>query len=147
MLDYACSEIAAVTGGRLVGPDSRITGVSYDSRATRPGELFFALPGGQVDGHRFVDAAFAVGAAAAVVNPARLGTARRAGPVIEVSDPLSALGTLAAWQGANYPRPRLNVNWSRNKSWLRRKRSLRWWKSLLRRSKHGARRDESAKLR
>ena len=29
MLEYACSDIAAITGGRLIGRDTRVTGVSF----------------------------------------------------------------------------------------------------------------------
>lgn len=42
-------------------------GVSIDSRCLRKGELFVALEGKKTDGHYFIDEAFKVGAAAAVV--------------------------------------------------------------------------------
>src|SRR5437762_7572583 len=95
MFEYACSDIAAITGGHLIGPDSRLTGISHDSRATRAGELFFALTGERVDGHRFVAPAFAAGASAAVVNRARLPAGTPAGTLIDVADPLAALAALA----------------------------------------------------
>ena len=44
-------------------PELEISGVSYDSRATQPGELFVAVVGFQSDGHRFVPAAIERGAA------------------------------------------------------------------------------------
>src|SRR5438309_8335640 len=102
MLEYACSDIAAITGGRLIGRDTRVTGVSCDSRATRPGDLFFALPGERVDGHRFVAAAFAMGAVAAVVNHHRLSSGTPAGTLIDVPDPRAALGALAASHRARH---------------------------------------------
>lgn len=34
--------------------DMEITGVSYDSRNTRPGDLFVAMAGYETDGHRFI---------------------------------------------------------------------------------------------
>ena len=34
--------------------DMEITGVSYDSRQTRPGELFVAMAGYETDGHKFI---------------------------------------------------------------------------------------------
>lgn len=40
-----------------------ITGVSYDSRTTKPGELFVAVRGYESDGHHYVGAAVAKGAA------------------------------------------------------------------------------------
>ncbi|HEQ60630.1 MAG TPA: UDP-N-acetylmuramoyl-L-alanyl-D-glutamate--2,6-diaminopimelate ligase, partial [Firmicutes bacterium] len=48
--------------------ETEVAGLSADSRATRPGDLFFALPGQHVDGHRFVAEALAQGAAAALVQ-------------------------------------------------------------------------------
>lgn len=44
-------------------PELEISGVSYDSRATQPGELFVAIVGFQSDGHRFIPAAIERGAA------------------------------------------------------------------------------------
>ena len=37
--------------------DRAVAGLHYDSRQVRPGELFFAFAGEQVDGHRFAAAA------------------------------------------------------------------------------------------
>ncbi len=51
--------------------ETLICGLAYDSREVRPGFLFFALPGIHADGHRFVDAAVAAGAAA-IVHSAEL---------------------------------------------------------------------------
>jgi UDP-N-acetylmuramoyl-tripeptide--D-alanyl-D-alanine ligase len=45
-----------------------VSGVEIDSRDVQPGDLFFALKGEAMDGHRFVEGAFAKGAAAAVVD-------------------------------------------------------------------------------
>lgn len=44
-------------------PDTEIGGVSYDSRSTRPGDLFTAIVGTVSDGHRFIPAAAEKGAA------------------------------------------------------------------------------------
>ena len=39
-----------------------ITGVSYDSRLTKPGDLFVAVAGYETDGHRFIPMAREKGA-------------------------------------------------------------------------------------
>ncbi|WP_336985902.1 UDP-N-acetylmuramoyl-tripeptide--D-alanyl-D-alanine ligase [Altererythrobacter aquiaggeris] len=46
----------------------QVSGVEIDSRDVRPGDLFFALKGDAMDGHVFLEKAFAAGAAAAVVD-------------------------------------------------------------------------------
>ena len=48
--------------------DRDITGISYDSRRVRPGNLFVAMPGEKTDGHRYVEAAIDRGAAAIVLE-------------------------------------------------------------------------------
>ena len=45
-------------------PETEITGVSYDSRRTQPGDLFVAVRGFEADGHRFIPKAVERGAAA-----------------------------------------------------------------------------------
>ena len=71
-----------------------IRGVSFDSRRVRASSVFVAIPGGRVDGHNFVAAAAALGAAAAVVENPIPGAAV---PQIVVDDARRALATVAAW--------------------------------------------------
>jgi len=93
---FSVVEAATALGARRAGADAGILRASIDSRQIRPGDLFVALPGERVDGHAFVDAAFAAGAAAALVSdPARVAT--RDAPLIVVADPRAALGALGAW--------------------------------------------------
>jgi UDP-N-acetylmuramoyl-tripeptide--D-alanyl-D-alanine ligase len=64
---WTSDEIAAATGGTASQP-FEVTGVTFDSREVQPGDLFVAMPGTVYDGHRFVDGAFAAGAAGAIVS-------------------------------------------------------------------------------
>jgi UDP-N-acetylmuramoyl-tripeptide--D-alanyl-D-alanine ligase len=61
------SRLAAALGG-VASADFQVSGVEIDSRDVIAGDLFFALKGEATDGHRFLDGAFAKGAAAAVVD-------------------------------------------------------------------------------
>jgi UDP-N-acetylmuramoyl-L-alanyl-D-glutamate--2,6-diaminopimelate ligase len=59
----------AIPGATLAGPRGvSISGVAYDSRLVRPGFLFAALPGADLDGHDFVPDAINRGAAALLVQ-------------------------------------------------------------------------------
>lgn len=98
MLDYPLDLVARVLEARLRGPAGGVVRrVVTDSREVQPGDLFFALAGEKTDGHRFVGEAFRRGAVGAVVDPARLPAGEGGGPLLEVPDPLLALGTLAGW--------------------------------------------------
>ena len=86
------SEVARAVEGSLEGDDVEVRSVSTDSRDVPRGSLFIALPGDRTDGHRFVDQAFAGGAAAAIVGRA----ADVHGPVVRVDSTAEALMRLAA---------------------------------------------------
>ena len=64
---WTAAEIADATGGTASGP-FQVSGVEMDSRDVRPGDLFVALKGEEMDGHRFVAKAIANGAAAVLVE-------------------------------------------------------------------------------
>jgi UDP-N-acetylmuramoyl-tripeptide--D-alanyl-D-alanine ligase len=82
-------EIARATGGVAMG-EFQVAGVEIDSRDVIEGDLFFALKGEAMDGHRFVSMAFEKGAAAVVVDrPVD-------GPHVLVDDTFVALKRLAA---------------------------------------------------
>ena len=67
--------------------ETEITGVSYDSRQVKSGDLFVALSGYTADGHRFIPQAMAAGAAAALCQtPPEDGT-----PYVQVKDSRRAL--------------------------------------------------------
>ncbi|AXJ96025.1 MULTISPECIES: UDP-N-acetylmuramoyl-tripeptide--D-alanyl-D-alanine ligase [unclassified Sphingomonas] len=84
---WTAAEIAAATHG-IASADFAVTGVAFDSREVGPGDLFVALTGESTDGHRFLDQAFAQGAAGAIVAQ------ETAHPHIRVADTFVALGDL-----------------------------------------------------
>ncbi len=92
-----------------VGLDVEVGGVCTDSRRVRPGDLFVAIPGINVDGHRFIAQAVAEGAAAVVGEraPAELsGLPWGSFTYVRVADARQAWGWLcAAWEG--FPARRL----------------------------------------
>ena len=83
----------ALPGARIVGPAMNVvTGIEYDSRRVRPGELFAALRGADFDGHFFTHDAEERGAAALLVE----SPAATALPQIHVSDSRAALAAVSA---------------------------------------------------
>ncbi len=71
----------------------RVSGITSDSRAVKPGFLFAALPGSKVDGSAFIQQAFANGAVAAIVQ-AGLQTGH--GPIVSSDNPRRLLAIVAA---------------------------------------------------
>ncbi|MET0310283.1 MAG: UDP-N-acetylmuramoyl-tripeptide--D-alanyl-D-alanine ligase [Sphingomonas sp.] len=84
---WTSAEIAAATGGTPSEP-FEASGVTFDSREVGPGDLFLALKGESTDGHRFLDQAFAQGAAGALVSQATTQ------PHVFVADTTAALDAL-----------------------------------------------------
>jgi UDP-N-acetylmuramoyl-L-alanyl-D-glutamate--2,6-diaminopimelate ligase len=76
----------AALGARPIG------GLSADSRKTRPGDLFFAIPGAKQDGLAYVEAALEKGAAAIAGERAPAFSA----PFVRVADARQALAKAAA---------------------------------------------------
>ncbi len=107
--------LAALLGGdlRSPAPCAPIRGVAIDSRRVRPGDVFFALPGRHADGHTFLAAALAAGAALVVM---RRGWPRPAGPSLVVDDPLAALQALAAWYRRRHIRRVVAITGSNGKT-------------------------------
>jgi UDP-N-acetylmuramoyl-L-alanyl-D-glutamate--2,6-diaminopimelate ligase len=59
----------------LADLDQVVTGVTHDSSAVRPGDLYLALPGSRRHGAEFAAVAVAAGAAAVLTDPAGAGVA------------------------------------------------------------------------
>lgn len=80
----------AVTG--VASDPFEVSGVAFDSREVGRGDLFIALKGEVTDGHRFVEGAFAQGAAGAIVSD---GTQHPHVLVRDTTASLDALGRTA----------------------------------------------------
>jgi UDP-N-acetylmuramoyl-L-alanyl-D-glutamate--2,6-diaminopimelate ligase len=76
-----------------------VKGLAVDSRAVKPGDLFFALAGSKTDGLRFIDAAIAAGAVAIAGDHAPAGehlSKDRRVPFVVTPNPRRALALAAA---------------------------------------------------
>ena len=77
-------------------PELEITGVSYDSRQTRPGDLFVAITGYETDGHRFIPMALEKGASCVLCQQKQEGEVS----CVVTSDSRAALARLGRnWFG------------------------------------------------
>ncbi|MFJ9429819.1 UDP-N-acetylmuramoyl-L-alanyl-D-glutamate--2,6-diaminopimelate ligase [Streptomyces sp. NPDC101490] len=86
------AQLGADTPGTAV-----ISGITHDSRAVRPGDLYAALPGARVHGADFAAQAAGLGAAAVLTDPTGADRAAATGlPVLVVEDPRGRMGELAA---------------------------------------------------
>jgi UDP-N-acetylmuramoyl-L-alanyl-D-glutamate--2,6-diaminopimelate ligase len=75
-----------------------VSGVTLDSRAVQPGDLYVALPGTRVHGAAFCADAVAAGAEAVLTDPGGRALAASSGvPVFVVADPRARLGEVACW--------------------------------------------------
>jgi UDP-N-acetylmuramoyl-tripeptide--D-alanyl-D-alanine ligase len=112
MMPWRLSELAKIADGQVVGDDCSFTSVCTDSRTLKPSALFVALTGPNFDGHDFVAAAAASGAAAALVDralPAAL-------PQVVVPDPLAALSMFAREWRRQFHIPLIGVTGSNGKT-------------------------------
>ena len=86
------------------GEDVEITGISYDSREVKPGDLFVCIKGFKSDGHRYLDKAVQAGAAAALVSEEVNATI----PTVLVEDTREAMA-LAACNFYGNPSEKIKV--------------------------------------
>ncbi len=85
------SVAAAMMGAEFFGRETALKNVCIDSRQCKKGDLFFALPGAQVDGHDYIQDVEAKGAIGVVVNR----KVKTQLPQLLVQDVLKSLGLLA----------------------------------------------------
>lgn len=83
-------------------PDVEITGISYDSRKTAPGDAFVCVKGFKTDGHKFAENAAAAGAAVILAeDPLDIENV----PVVYINDGAGGRKLLPAVSAAFYDRP------------------------------------------
>jgi len=114
MLPWTLREAAALVNGRLVKGkgETKVTGVSHDTRNVKKGDLFTAIVGARLDGHRFLKQAGARGAKAAVVSRPVPGPL----PQILVEDTTEALGRMGRAQRLQWNGPVVAVTGSVGKT-------------------------------
>ena len=88
---FMAADVARAVSGELVGSNSHLAGVSFDSRTISPGQLFVPIID-QRDGHEFVGDALKRGAGAYLTLREPQGRT-----AIKVSDTVAALLALGAW--------------------------------------------------
>lgn len=109
----ALSELINVLDAQLIGDDASFNGVSIDSRAIQPGQLFIALTGPRFDGHDYLNDVAGRGAVAALVERE---VADSALPQLLVKDTRQALGQLGALNRAAFTQPVAAVTGSSGKT-------------------------------
>ena len=112
--------VAAACGGNYVGDSALATRepneIVIDSRLVQEGNLFCALPGENVDGHKFVSMAFDKGAYACLVTHVPEGETR---PCIVVEDVVEAMGDIAAAYRATLQIPIVGITGSVGKTTMK----------------------------
>ncbi|MEU6487939.1 UDP-N-acetylmuramoyl-L-alanyl-D-glutamate--2,6-diaminopimelate ligase [Streptomyces sp. NPDC046887] len=89
-------ELAAKLGTTAPG-DAQVTGITHDSRAVRPGDVYAALPGARAHGADFAGQAADLGAVAVLTDPTGAERAAATGlPVLVTEQPRGRMGELAA---------------------------------------------------
>ena len=107
------SELTDALNGRLLMADATFDGVSIDSRAIKPGQLFIALTGPRFDGHDYLNDVASLGAAGALVERE---VADCALPQLLVKDARQALGQLGAMNRAAFTHPVAAITGSSGKT-------------------------------
>ncbi|MFF9084945.1 UDP-N-acetylmuramoyl-L-alanyl-D-glutamate--2,6-diaminopimelate ligase [Streptomyces sp. NPDC014991] len=91
------AELAGQLGAAAPAGSAAVTGITHDSRAVRPGDVYAALPGARLHGADFATQAAGLGAVAVLTDPAGAERAAATGlPVLVVDDPRARMGELAA---------------------------------------------------
>ena len=116
MTPCTAREICAAVGGTLLQDSGApVTGVTTDSRAVQPGQLFIPLVGERFDGHAYISKALEGGAAGCLT--AREPETLLPGKLyIRVADTRLALKALASWYRNEFDLPVVQVTGSAGKT-------------------------------
>lgn len=116
MTPCTAREICAAVGGTLLQDSGApVTGVTTDSRAVQPGQLFIPLVGERFDGHAYIAKALE-GGAAGCLTAAAPETLLPGKLYIQVADTRLALKALATWYRNKFDLPVVQVTGSAGKT-------------------------------
>ena len=116
MTPCTAREICATVGGTLLQDSGApVTGVTTDSRAVQPGQLFIPLVGERFDGHAYISKALD-GGAAGCLTAAAPETLLPGKLYIQVADTRLALKALASWYRDKFDLPVVQVTGSAGKT-------------------------------
>ncbi len=116
MTPCTARELCAAVGGTLLQDSGApVTGVTTDSRAVQPGQLFIPLVGERFDGHAYISEALEGGAVGCLT--AREPETLLPGKLyIQVADTRLALKALASWYRGKFHLPVVQVTGSAGKT-------------------------------
>ena len=116
MTPCTAREICAAVGGTLLQDSGApVTGVTTDSRAVQPGQLFIPLVGERFDGHAYIAKALD-GGAVGCLTAAAPETLLPGKLYIQVADTRLALKALASWYRDKFDLPVVQVTGSAGKT-------------------------------
>jgi UDP-N-acetylmuramoyl-tripeptide--D-alanyl-D-alanine ligase len=115
MIKMSLAHAAHLLGASEKLADGEFTGISIDTRTLKPGNLFIAIPGANVDGHNYIEDARQRGAAAALISrPVETNL-----PILLVDDVVDAMGKLGAYWRNQFDIPTIAVTGSNGKTTLK----------------------------
>lgn len=117
MARFTIAEILKATSGRLLqgGPESRVDGVTTNSRNVKRKSVFIAIIGEKHDAHKFISDAVKQGAGAVIVSR-KIGKCPPSVAVIKVRDTTRALGDLARFHRLRFSLPVIAITGSAGKT-------------------------------
>ncbi len=113
MMPVSLHQIAAATGGQLIGEDLTVSHISTDTRTITKGSVYWALTGKNFDGNTFAAEAVAKGAVALLVSEQQ---SQLPASQIVVDDTTQALGQLANWYRKQWAKPMVAITGSCGKT-------------------------------